>query len=138
MTYFYLHVSCHQINKQMQVISITVFNFIGGFISGSFYAPYKKTMYREWKSFWITLFVSLIAILFFSTSVSSQDVYKEMRSGWLQKAELTQPKLIESIRHPVSLVSLVKDESVFQHWKAVKSDPVDTLYSKSFKNSLVL
>lgn len=63
----------------------------------------------------------------------AQDVYKDQRSGWLQKAEQSQPKLIETIKHPLSLVSLVKDENVFQQWKAVTSKPVDSLYNNSFK-----
>lgn len=84
-------------------------------------------------SFNITAVVVLTTPLIFPFAAKSQDVYKEVRSSWLQKAEQTQPQLIESIKLPVSLVSLVKDETVFQHWKAVKSDPVDTLYSKSFK-----
>lgn len=71
--------------------------------------------------------------LCFVTAVHAQDFYKEQRAGWLQKAEQTQPKLIETIKQPVTLVALVKDETVFQHWKVVQSKPVDSLYNNSFK-----
>ncbi|MEP7319167.1 MAG: hypothetical protein ABI921_10505 [Panacibacter sp.] len=77
------------------------------------------------------------SLIFFAlclvTAVHAQDFYKDQRAGWLQKAEQTQPKLIETIKQPVSLVALVKDETVFQHWKVVKSKPVDSLYNNSFK-----
>ncbi|HRI19834.1 MAG TPA: hypothetical protein PLA68_02720 [Panacibacter sp.] len=68
-----------------------------------------------------------------SVTVNAQDVYKDLRGAWLQKAASTTPKLIETIKQPVSLVTLVKDENVFQQWKAVKSYPVDSLYQQSFK-----
>jgi L-rhamnose-H+ transport protein len=37
----------------MQVILGTIFHFIGGFASGSFYMPYKKVQGWKWESYWI-------------------------------------------------------------------------------------
>src|ERR1700712_5551901 len=37
----------------MQVIFGVIFQFIGGFASGSFYIPYKKVKGWAWESFWI-------------------------------------------------------------------------------------
>lgn len=81
-------------------------------------------------------FAGLFVILMLSicgTAANAQDVYKEQRGAWLQKAEDSKPKLIGTVKQPLSLVSLVKDDHVFQHWKAVKSFPLDSLYSSSFK-----
>lgn len=75
----------------------------------------------------------LFFVLYFVTATEAQDYYQNQRAGWLQKAEQTQPKLIETIKQPVALVALVKDDNVFQDWKAVQSKPVDSLYNNSFK-----
>jgi len=72
-------------------------------------------------------------IILFSRVVDAQDLYKDYRNDWLQKAEQSKPRLIETTRQPVSLVDLVKDEKAFQHWKVVPSKPVDSLYNNSFK-----
>jgi L-rhamnose-H+ transport protein len=37
----------------MQVILGTIFHFIGGFASGSFYMPYKKVRNWHWENYWI-------------------------------------------------------------------------------------
>ena len=77
-----------------------------------------------------------IIVLFFILTylaASAQDVYKELRNGWLQKAEQSRPRLIETLKKPVTLVTLVKDEAVFQHWKVMRSKPMDSLYNNSFK-----
>ena len=71
--------------------------------------------------------------ILFSLVADAQDVYKDLRNDWLQKAAQSRPRLIESTRQPVSLVDLVKDEKAFQHWKAVSSKSVDSLYNNSFK-----
>ena len=76
---------------------------------------------------------TIVSILFFSLSLFAQDVYKDQRAAWLQKAQSTTPALIEKVKSPVSLVTIVKDESAFQKWKVVTSKPVDSLY----KNSLL-
>ncbi len=112
---------------------LSIFNiascFFSNFISQNVYIIFKKVR----RSFKVTMPVVLATTFFIPILVNAQDIYKDQRSGWLQKAEISTPKLIETVKAPVSLVTLVKDEKVFQHWKAVKSDPVDTLYSKSFK-----
>jgi hypothetical protein len=69
----------------------------------------------------------------FIIAANAQDVYKDLRGAWLQKAAESKPQLIETIKQPITLVTLVKDENVFQHWKAVQSKPVDSLYNNSFK-----
>ena len=75
----------------------------------------------------------VISILFCAYSVQAQDVYKDQRAAWLQKAQSTTPALIETVKSPVSLVTIIKDENAFQKWKAVTSNPVDSLYKNSFK-----
>ena len=72
-------------------------------------------------------------VILFSVTAGAQDVFKDLRNDWLQKAEQSKPLLIETTRQPVSLVGLVKDEKAFQHWKVVPSKPVDSLYNNSFK-----
>ncbi len=80
------------------------------------------------------MFTCLVLELFlFSSTIGAQDVYKTYRNNWLQKAEQSTPKLIETIHRPVSLVTLIKDASAFQHWTAVRSFPLDSLYNNSFK-----
>ena len=37
----------------MQAIPGVIFHFPGGFVSGSFYMPYKKVKGGHWESFWI-------------------------------------------------------------------------------------
>ncbi len=82
-----------------------------------------------------SVFYGLVFIIFLweASALQAQDFYKDQRSAWLQKAQESQPVLIETIKQPVSLVMLVKDANVFQHWKAVRSNPVDSLYNNSFK-----
>lgn len=67
------------------------------------------------------------------TSTLAQDIFKDQRSSWLQKAADSEPHLTETIKQPISLVTIVKDESAFQDWKAVPSLPIDSLYGQSFK-----
>jgi hypothetical protein len=78
-------------------------------------------------------FIIASVLLLCSYSIYAQDVYKDQRSAWLQKAEDSKPVLIETIKQPVTLVTLIQDNNVFQHWKAVKSKPIDSLYNNSFK-----
>lgn len=74
----------------------------------------------------------IVATSVLPLTMQAQEVYAN-RNEWLQKAEQTTPVLNESIKQPVSIVTLVKDESAYQKWKAVKSSPIDSLYSQSFK-----
>ncbi|GAB3746841.1 alpha-L-rhamnosidase-related protein [Spirosoma pomorum] len=76
--------------------------------------------------------LSLVCLLF-SQTLYAQDVFQQQRAGWLQKAEQLKPKLTETIKKPLYLVSLVQDQASFQGWKAVKSQPIDTLYQSSLK-----
>ena len=78
------------------------------------------------------LFYSITLAITWCTT-SAQDLYKEQRSGWLQKAADTEPRLTETVKQPITLVTLEKDESAFQDWKAVPSLPLDSLYNQSFK-----
>ncbi len=75
----------------------------------------------------------LLFLTVINVALGAQDFYQHERAAWLQKAAATQPGLIETIKQPLSLVSLVKDDAVFQHWKVLKGFPVDSLYRKSFK-----
>lgn len=68
-----------------------------------------------------------------AASLSAQDVFAGQRAGWLQKAEQYKPRLVESIKKPLALVSLERDAAAFQGWKAVPSKPADSLYQSSFK-----
>ena len=72
-------------------------------------------------------------LILINLAADAQDLYKDLRNGWLQNAEQSKPRLIETNRQPVSLVIPVKDEKAFQHWKMVSSKPVDSLYNNSFK-----
>ena len=63
----------------------------------------------------------------------AQDVYQAQRANWLKIAEKTQPKLVETIKHPLSIVSVEKDEKAFQGWKITPKSAIDTLYNKSMK-----
>lgn len=85
------------------------------------------------KSFIKFCCLPLAYFLFAGFNLNAQDFYKGQRNSWLQKAESSKPELIATVKKPVSLVLLLKDENVFQHWKAVTSNPVDSLYLNSFK-----
>lgn len=74
----------------------------------------------------------LFCALCFATVLPAQDVFKDLRAAWLQKAEDTKPVLIETTKQPLTLDTLVKDAGVFQQWKAVPSQPIATLYNISF------
>lgn len=62
-----------------------------------------------------------------------QDFYAAQRSNWLEKAEQSTPRLTVTEKKPVGLVDIIKDETAFQHFKAVKTASMDALYSASFK-----
>lgn len=92
--------------------------------------PHKQMKLKQAYTFFI---LQPILFVFVCTNTNAQDVYKDQRTGWLQKAESTTPKLIETVKQPVSLVTIEKDDNAFQKWKAVKSLPIDSLYNRSFK-----
>ncbi len=53
--------------------------------------------------------------------------------GWLQKAAQNEPALVQTVHQPVRLVTMVKDTTAHQHWKAVDAGTVDSFYQQSFK-----
>jgi alpha-L-rhamnosidase len=77
------------------------------------------------------------AITLASTQLNAQDIYAPYRKAWLEKAEQYKPVLTETIKQPIGIVKLEKDEAAFQGWKAVKAGAIDQLYNVSFnrKNS---
>jgi alpha-L-rhamnosidase len=77
--------------------------------------------------------LSISLVLLIAFTASAQDVYQSQRQSWLQKAEQMKPQLTETVKQPISLVSLVKDTIAFQDWKAVHTGPLDSLYNTSFK-----
>jgi alpha-L-rhamnosidase len=74
-----------------------------------------------------------IILLIATHTVFSQDYYAEQRGGWLQKADASKPRLIETVERPARIVKLVEDPAAFQKWKAVNAGPLDSLYTHSFK-----
>ena len=82
----------------------------------------------------INMFVLVLILSICNNYLYAQDVYGHLREGWLQKAQQTQPPLIETVKQPVTLVNMQKDTTAFQHWKAVNHLPVDSLYKRSFKS----
>ena len=82
----------------------------------------------------IVIFVYLILLPgIYLTDLKAQDFYGRQRKGWLQQAEQSKPKLIETVKSPLRIVSLVKDSMAYQHWKTTDVEPVDSFYRKSFK-----
>lgn len=82
----------------------------------------------------IILRLCFLLLAFSFLEMRAQDFFASQRGGWLQKAEQNKPVLTETIRKPVSLVTVVKDSTAFQGWKAIKAGPVDSLYKSSFKS----
>lgn len=74
-----------------------------------------------------------IPLLLMCNSISGQDIFQEKRKEWVEKAEKFKPKLIEVVKHPVSLVTVIKAEKAFQGWRIQPENPLDSLYGKSFK-----
>src|SRR6188768_3380901 len=76
----------------------------------------------------------LVLFLLVAHIATAQDVYREHRASWLQKAEATKPVLTTTVKKPTAIVSIVKDEAAYQGWKATPLHPADFLYQGSFKN----
>lgn len=69
-------------------------------------------------------------LLLLSTITSAQDLWSTQRASWLQKAEASKPKLVESIAKPQRVVNLINDEDAFQDWKVEDAGiSVDSLYN---------
>jgi len=79
-----------------------------------------------------TLFCLLVLLV--PVMAVAQDFYTaEQRKNWLDKAELSKPKLNELEKKPVGLVRLQADPSAFQGWKTVPAGKIEDLYAQSFK-----
>ena len=48
-----------------------------------------------------------------------QDPFQDERSLWLEKAEMSIPKLTETVKSPKGVVTVGKDASAYQGWKVV-------------------
>jgi len=78
-----------------------------------------------------TAYLTLFFLVCFSAL--AQDPFKDERSRWLEKAQTSIPKLTETVKSPKGVVTVGKDASAYQGWKVVSMDPIDSLYSGSFK-----
>jgi alpha-L-rhamnosidase len=79
----------------------------------------------------LLFFCMFLAALNFN--VTAQDIYKGKRENWLKIANETTPKLIESIKKPLRIVSVEKDSTAYQGWSVKTKLPVDSFYAGSFK-----
>jgi alpha-L-rhamnosidase len=80
------------------------------------------------------LILSSFGIALFSiTKLAAQDPYKEQRANWLKIAAQTEPKLVETVKRPLHIVTVEKSETAFQGWKITPKSSIDTLYQKSLK-----
>jgi alpha-L-rhamnosidase len=77
--------------------------------------------------------IILFALVLSGFFVQAQDFYKDHRANWLQVAERTTPQLVETLKKPTGIVSIIKDPSAYQGWKAVPLHVIDSLYTGSFK-----
>jgi alpha-L-rhamnosidase len=78
--------------------------------------------------------IFLLALSVSCCSLWAQDYYADYRADWLEKAEMSKPNMIETVKSPLRLVDVVQDESAFQGWKTVEKSSVDLLYQTSFKS----
>jgi alpha-L-rhamnosidase len=62
----------------------------------------------------------LATFLFVLNIAQAQDVFVNNRQNWLEKAKENIPRLNETIKHPVNIVTIIEDKQAFQHYKAVK------------------
>ncbi|RZM23883.1 MAG: glycoside hydrolase [Pedobacter sp.] len=86
-------------------------------------------------------FVVLAMLTLLGTSkLSAQDVYRSLRQTWLKEAEALKPVLSETVKRPLNLVQLVKDQHAFQGWKAENAASVNDFYNTSIKkqNTVIL
>jgi hypothetical protein len=68
-----------------------------------------------------------------SCQLLAQDFFAARRAGWLEKANQSAVPLTTTAFQPVGVISVVKDAAAYQGWKAIKSKPLDSLYTGSFK-----
>ncbi len=77
------------------------------------------------------LFALVLIVLNINTY--GQDVYEQQRTVWAQKAEAFTPQLYADTVYPKSIVIPEKDEAAFQGWSMKEVEPVERIYSTSFK-----
>lgn len=75
----------------------------------------------------------LFIIIGWNLSISAQDFFAKERQAWLAKAEALKPQLQAITKHPLSIVTMVKDEKAFQGWRIDTRTSVDSLFKLSFK-----
>ncbi len=81
----------------------------------------------------ITFFFILCCIGWNINAQTTDSYSADLRASWLQKSEACKPKLIEAIKKPLRLVTLVKDTAAFQGWKAVEAGEMESLYTTALK-----
>ena len=59
----------------------------------------------------------------------AQDPFQDERSLWLEKAQMSIPKLTETVKSPKGVVTVGKDASAYQGWKVMSMNSVDSLYT---------
>jgi len=77
--------------------------------------------------------ITLLTLLTLTNRVKSQDIYQPYRAQWMAKAQQYIPKLKETVKQPVSTVTLVKDAGAFQGWAVKKTDSLAIFYKESFQ-----
>ncbi|MBL0744340.1 alpha-L-rhamnosidase-related protein [Chryseolinea lacunae] len=79
------------------------------------------------------ILISFYLIFSSVAQLRAQDVYKDMRARWLEKARQATPELRETVKQPIGVVSMERDVKAFQGWRAAPRHPIDSLYTGSFK-----
>lgn len=74
----------------------------------------------------------LILLLCVGVQLHGQDVYKQQRVSWLQKAQTDIPQLHVTIKKPLHTVQLKQSASAFQGWTIADALPTDSLFNKAF------
>ena len=77
----------------------------------------------------------LVSIIFFAMNCFGKDFYtKEERNQWLQKADENTPMLLETVKYPKEVVSIVNDNAYYQGWRVVTESSMQTFYQTSLKS----
>jgi Bacterial alpha-L-rhamnosidase 6 hairpin glycosidase domain len=98
----------------------------------------KKYKILMKKQLFLIVFANILGLLCNLLNAQIPDPYKEHRANWLKIAAQTEPKLVETIKHPLNIVSVEKSETAFQGWKIVPKSKIDTLYQNSLKKQSVV
>jgi alpha-L-rhamnosidase len=67
------------------------------------------------------------------TGAYGQDIYQANRAQWLAKAQQNISELKETVKRPLGVVTLVKDQGAFQGWGVKKVDSLTAFYITSFR-----